>query len=993
MAKIRTRARAVDMLGRQQIAGIQNAVSELFKNAYDAYATLARIDYFEARKLLLVRDNGVGMTKDDFEGKWLVLGTESKLGEEGQNHYRPPDVAVRPISGEKGIGRLAIALLGRQVLVLSRAQRDDGVKDLVMGLVHWGLFELPGINLDEIDVPVHSFPGEHLPTETDITLLISRLLKCVDRLANNHPELSLARIRREVESFKPDPVDLDGYLEPHDDGQLSLRNGGTGTHFIIGPATEVLNMEIATEERLSDYSFRKYLMGFYNEVFLAAPPPPIRTSFRHWRIGAIVGIEMLDRDSFFTGQELANADQFLTGNVDIFGQFLGTLRVYEKTYHDLAIPWKGAQGIPTDCGEFQVVFGYLMGNKSESILAPDDFDALNTKLDNLGGMYVYRDGIRILPYGDHSFDWLEVEKRRNKGAGYYFFSFRRMFGAVILTRERNSNLVEKAGREGWQQNRAYRQLRDILMDLLINLVAEFFRKGGTYTELFEEQQTELKHKAKLLEKRQKQVSTKKRKFASNLDTFFEASNSGLIKATISALRQEAQATLQAAGGLPDHDQAASALIRAERTAFEKMRTLSDRYTCRKPAGIGLGKDLKSRWAAYQTERAQIDAELFTPFRQEIEETLGAIAKQARVYVNQRRRLDERLAGLKEERDKMLQKAVREAKESASETRNTVFEVTQRAVESFDGVYRRIETDLERLNLDALAETEIDTLRQQWEEQLIEIEQKHRDALEAARDMLSALSANLKSSDGGEPAEIMEAMEERMIALEEQADEDFEMVQLGLAVAIINHEFAAAISSVRRNIQELGFLARGSQSVRPLYESIRSNFEHLDGHLNLFTPLQRRLHRKALKITGKQIYDYVHDVFSSRLVRHSVKIDVSDAFFKSSIECYPSTIYPVFVNLVDNAIYWLKNSKGIRIVLLDAEQGSLIIANNGDGIADRDALKLFERGFTRKSGGHGLGLFIARKALEKEQMDIALRTPPKGFSVAFEIITPKLVLRT
>ncbi len=80
----------------------------------------------------------------------------------------------------------------------------------------------------------------------------------------------------------------------------------------------------------------------------------------------------------------------------------------------------------------------------------------------------------VLPYGDHSFDWLEVEKRRNKGAGYYFFSFRRMFGAVVLTRKANANLVEKAGREGWQQNKAFRQLKDILVNLLLNLAAEFF---------------------------------------------------------------------------------------------------------------------------------------------------------------------------------------------------------------------------------------------------------------------------------------------------------------------------------------------------------------------------------------------------------------------------------------------------------------------------------------------------------------------------------------
>ena len=45
MAKIRTRARAVDMLGRQQIAGTQNAINELFKNAHDAYSK-DRIRYY-----------------------------------------------------------------------------------------------------------------------------------------------------------------------------------------------------------------------------------------------------------------------------------------------------------------------------------------------------------------------------------------------------------------------------------------------------------------------------------------------------------------------------------------------------------------------------------------------------------------------------------------------------------------------------------------------------------------------------------------------------------------------------------------------------------------------------------------------------------------------------------------------------------------------------------------------------------------------------------
>jgi signal transduction histidine kinase len=989
MAKIRTRARAVDMLGRQQIAGIQNASSELFKNAYDAYATLARIDYFEGQKQIVIRDNGVGMTRKDFVDKWLVLGTDSKFGSGAENQYRPPGLPVRPVTGEKGIGRLAIALLGKMVLVLSRARREDGLHDMVMGLVHWGLFELPGLNLDDIDIPVGTIPGGKIPTQDECLILVQKLSDSLVRLAAVHPELNFGQIIRDVAAFRPDPIDLDEVLRHHDDGLLSLEGNGTGTHFIIAPATPVMDLELSAETRLQDFGFRKFLLGFYNQTFLAQPPPEIVTSFRVWQPGATTGTELLDPDFFFTSKEVPNVDHYLAGDVDEFGQFSGVLRVYEKRFDDLAIPWKPNLGKRTECGPFKVVFGYVMGTKSESMLAPGDFDEIQPKIQRLGGMYIYRDGIRVLPYGDHSFDWLEVEKRRNLGAGYYFFSFRRMFGAVILSRDKNGNLVEKAGREGWQQNKAYRELRDILMDLLTHLAAEFFRKGGTFTEIFEQHQSELKRKALLLEKREKQVTTKRKKFAASLDRFFDASEAGLATQQLAIVRQQTNAAMQAAAALEDQDQAAAALIRAEKSALESVRRIRDDTLCRRPAGVGLSKTLQERWSAYQAERKRLEQEIFSPFEHEVARTLGEVAKQARVYIDQRRRLEERLKSIQEERQKMLNEAITQARNTANDTRNAVLEVTQRAVQSFDTTYRKIEIDLARINLESLDENEIDKLRLGWEEQLLDIEERHRASLEAARDMLASLAENLKSSDGTEPAQIMEALDERMIALEEQADEDFEMVQLGLAVAIINHEFGSAIANVRRNIQDLGFIARGSSAIRPLYDSIRSNFEHLDGHLGLFTPLQRRLHRKAIKVTGKNIYSYIQELFSNRLERHSVSLQCSDSFLACSVECYPSTIYPVFINLVDNAIFWLKSVGIPRIIQLDAEDQAIIVANNGPEIPVRDTTGLFERGFTRKSGGRGLGLFIAKKALQKEDMDVAINVPPPGFKVAFRIFTPNL----
>lgn len=328
MARIRTRARAVDMLGRQQIATVQNALSELFKNAYDAYAKKVRVDFFEGAgpqgvDLLLVRDDGVGMTLDDFETKWLVLGTESKLGAQRAKHFRPPEEDARPITGEKGIGRLAIALLGSQVLVLTRARRADGLHDLVACWLHWGLFQVPGLNLDDIELPVETFRAGTLPTKAEIAAMRTRLLANVDAIAESHPDVDFKSILQEIKAFDPEPSYLDSYLREADAAILSVFGEGTGTHFIIAPANPVIRLELQTEDREADCSFRRLMLGFYDQVFGDSLPAPITTSFKRWPPDSPIGEEYLLPETFFTSDESQNAsDHYLAGDVDVFGQFL-----------------------------------------------------------------------------------------------------------------------------------------------------------------------------------------------------------------------------------------------------------------------------------------------------------------------------------------------------------------------------------------------------------------------------------------------------------------------------------------------------------------------------------------------------------------------------------------------------------------------------------------------------------------------------------------------
>lgn len=119
MPQFRAKARAVDLLGKGQISDLPTAISELWKNGYDAYgdaleAYIYLSGYENIKKpLFILQDDAKGMSRKDILEKWIVLGTDSKTRNEidikGEDTlWKEPRIKM----GEKGIGRLSVAYLG-----------------------------------------------------------------------------------------------------------------------------------------------------------------------------------------------------------------------------------------------------------------------------------------------------------------------------------------------------------------------------------------------------------------------------------------------------------------------------------------------------------------------------------------------------------------------------------------------------------------------------------------------------------------------------------------------------------------------------------------------------------------------------------------------------------------------------------------------------------------------------------------------------------------
>ena len=974
MATFKTRARTLDMLGRQQIAGVPTAISELFKNAHDAYADQVEIDFYRSDGLFVLRDDGVGMNRDDFVTRWMTIGTESKF-DRNRPPPQDPGKEPRPMLGEKGIGRLAIATIGPQLLVLTRAKTDDHASDLTAAFLNWSIFEWPGIDLEDIDIPLRSFSSGTLPAAHDVADMVGEFRASAESVGSDVERRLLEKLASELDHFDVDPQYIDSYLR-----EPSLGGNGSGTHFIIKPASPLLTDDIDGDATTSKVAARKKatplkkaLLGFGNTM-KSGSKTVIRTSFRDHKTDELAD-ELIAEDEFFIPDEIQNADHRIRGSFDEFGQFRGEISIYGETIADHVIPWSGGRGARTLCGPFSIDFAAFEGESKHSTIPHEEHARLANKTEQLGGLYIYRNGIRVLPYGDTDYDWLDIEFRRTKSAYYYYFSHRKMFGAVEIDADRNRHLLEKAGREGFQENKAYRQFRSILRNFFLQMAADFFRSEGVHSEAFDLRKTELSRENEARKRRERQVVERKRSFEANLNGFFEKLKDDEPQNETLALTERVSSELQSACRMADRELAARKILDLERQAHVDIRKLEDRYRISRPR-VGLSKATLRDWGVYNAEFASLQENVFRPAWSMLGGMIDEEVKKAALSLDRRVRTEAALDGLGQEARRNTGKSVQAVRAEADKVAAKAREVAGRSLKGVESELREVLSEFQRVDLARMPEELFVETRDALETRVLKVAEEQGALLRSVLEQLQAVDVTGEISID----EQLVAIEQRNLLLEEEAEVDAQLAQLGMAIEIISHEFSGTIRSVRTGLRRLKAWADVNEGLGKLYDSIRTSFDHLDGYLTLFTPLQRRLYRKAVEIRGSEIRDFLKELFRARLARHDVSFTATKPFGEAKIVGFPSSFYPVFVNLVDNAIFWLSQQnpeKGERRIMLDENAGTLLVADTGPGVDIRDQEAIFEFGFSRKPGGRGMGLHIGRETLRRVGFDLLLIDSDEG----------------
>lgn len=116
-----------ELLGVQNFTNEESAMLELVKNAYDAQAKCVILDFSNGN--LVIIDNGVGMSDEDIRTHWMHVGKSNK----GYFSALEYNGKQRVLAGSKGVGRFALARLGKSVIMYTKKEN----KNLVVWETDW----------------------------------------------------------------------------------------------------------------------------------------------------------------------------------------------------------------------------------------------------------------------------------------------------------------------------------------------------------------------------------------------------------------------------------------------------------------------------------------------------------------------------------------------------------------------------------------------------------------------------------------------------------------------------------------------------------------------------------------------------------------------------------------------------------------------------------------------------------------------------------------
>ncbi|MFT4941917.1 MAG: signal transduction histidine kinase [Paraglaciecola sp.] len=946
----RTQARTVDHLGREQIADCPTAISELWKNAYDAYAQSVSLHIFDdPEPVAAIFDDGHGMSYDEFVNRWLVVGTESKYQQAKEDQTDRNGLEKRIKQGQKGIGRLSSANIGPLLLIVSKRKNNE----FVAALIDWRIFENPFLILSDIEVPITRFENRDQLFEL-LPELFNRLTDNIRGNASN-PKRSerlrvawetydLIELQEDPSAAKPSDAIANTIINARfesrhfDPWQVWSGEKAHGTALVVSNINYDLCAQLPSVEL--DGGVKRIRESFFGTLSAFTDPyvdaaaneynafePDFSYEVKIWIKEISKPIVEDDRDAI-NRSVTEEMEHVLSGNIDDDGVFRGQIKAFGEWQllgNDYIIyppaDYKPPKGPTTYLGPIGLHVATSEQVRMSSTLTDDAFARFDGLAKQHAGFLIFRNGLRVLPYGRIANDFFEIETRRSKHAGREFWNARRMFGRVAISRELNPNLRDKAGREGFIDNRSAKSLKNLVMHILQRAAYEYF---GSRADIRKELLPDIKEHNRI-----EQADIQRKELAKkNADQFrnrLKKNRPAIEKLYADNCDHISDLSIKDEYDLED----VQLLINENNDRLNELRITGT------PAKLGSREDDYRLFRSMFTE-VQSQVRYLTKARAEAIEIIKP-AKPEDIAEKQLQSLASRLHA----RLRNWRKAIGDIQESEQRRVDSLFDERNKV---FHALAKPIiqQVKMERLGLDAALE--------QMREVQETLDAENENTFQSYLDTLEVMSENINIEL------IARQGTADNIALRDDLNRLNQVAQLGVTVEILGHELNSNERMIREGLRQVR--AKGDILGTQLIET---GFEALSQQLEFLSPLKVSGTRTRRNITGKEVFEYLNLFFEIALKSRGITIESSEEFHRFELVEQPSRLIPVFVNLVNNSIYWLATSQKkkpkIELAVIDEK---VVVSDNGPGIDDLDQESLFKMFFSQKSsGGRGIGLYLCR----------------------------------
>ena len=259
-----------------------------------------------------------------------------------------------------------------------------------------------------------------------------------------------------------------------------------------------------------------------------------------------------------------------------------------------------------------------------------------------------------------------------------------------------------------------------------------------------------------------------------------------------------------------------------------------------------------------------------------------------------------------------------------------------------------------------------------------IEKQRKDAVKKAIETLAEQFSDNKTASTL-ITQLKSSYENEKRYLLERAERTESLAAVGLSVETTSHDIMLMMN---RGLDGLSKLMKDSMSdnfdvsvlsgeLQKLYGVFSYVGNQLQDMQQLFVSAKQR--RKRLRV--KDLLDKVIRLYSNIMNRNGIKVTVETIGSPLVAVCTDADLLQLLINLFDNSVYWLTvtgNPQKNILVTLDGNSQQMLFSDDGCGIREDDAPYIFDAFYSGKGEeGKGLGLYISKKAMERNDYTIRL----------------------